>query len=205
MTFSRSDSRFSTRLKINDTNLERISETKILGVWLSEDLTWSKNSKEICITAFSRLSMLTKLKYVGVNIEDLLEIYILFIRSITEYCAVAWHSRLTQSQTDKIERVQRTCLKVILGDMYVGYDAALEMCGLQTLHGRRQQRCLNFSLKCLKQPRNKQIFPLNTRTHGQDIKPKEKYEVNWARTGTYKMSAIPFCQRLLNANIEKKG
>jgi hypothetical protein len=60
------------------------------------------------------LSMLTKLKYVGVSTEDLLEIYLLFIRSITEYCAVAFHSTLTVEQAMDIERVQKTCLRIIL-------------------------------------------------------------------------------------------
>ena len=84
MVFSRSKSKFATRLKINGINLERIQATKVLGVWVSEDLSWTRNYQEICIKSYSRLSMLTKLKYVGVSIEDLIDIYILYIRSLTE-------------------------------------------------------------------------------------------------------------------------
>ena len=204
MTFSRSDTSFSTRLQVNNHNLEKITETKLLGVWLNEDLTWAKNCTEICKKAFARLSMLTKLKYVGVCTEDLIEIYILYIRSLTEYCSVAWHSGLTQMQSDKIERIQKTCLKVILGEMYVSYEAALEMCGIESLSSRRQKRCLDFSLKCIKHPKNSRIFPLNTKMHGQNVKSKELFEVNWARTSTYRMSAVPFCQRLLNTHFSSK-
>ena len=75
------------------------------------------------------MSMLTKLKYVGVSTEDLIDIFILFIRSITEYCAVAFHSSLTVAQATDIERIQKTSLKVILGDNFVSYHAALEMFG----------------------------------------------------------------------------
>ena len=78
--------------------------------------------------------MITKLKYVGVSIEDLLDIYILFIRSVTEYCAVAFHSSLTKEQSEKLEKIQKTSLKVMLGESYVSYSAALEMCNLQTLY-----------------------------------------------------------------------
>ena len=53
MTFSRSMSSFSTRLKVNNANLDKVSETKLLGVWLSDDLSWSRNCKEICVKAFS--------------------------------------------------------------------------------------------------------------------------------------------------------
>ena len=46
-------------------------------------------NQEICRKAYSRLSMITNL---GVNTEDLLDIYILFIRSVTENCC---HSPIT--------------------------------------------------------------------------------------------------------------
>ena len=201
MAFSRSESKFATRLKINDVNLERVSETKLLGVWISDDLSWTKNCKEICVRGFSRLSMITKLKYVGTSIEDLIDVYVLYIRSVAEYCSVAYHSSLTQAQSEKIERIQKTCLRVILGDMYVSYDAALEMCDLKKLSIRREQRCLNFSMKCVKHEKNSRLFPLNTRTFGQEQNTKEAFVVNWARTGTYQKSAIPYCQRLLNKHF----
>ena len=105
--------------------------------------------------------MLTKLKYVGLSTEELLNLYILFIRSITEYCSVVFHSSLTQELTYKIERIQKTCLKVILSDNYVSYQAALEMCGLDSLSERRDKRCLDFGLKAIKHKENKRFFPLN--------------------------------------------
>ena len=198
MIFSRSKAKFATRLKINNINMERIQATKVLGVWVSENLSWAKNCQEICVKSYSRLSMLTKLKYAGTSIEDLIEIYILFIRSVTEYCSVAFHSSLTLEESNKLERVQKTCLKIILGEMYIDYDSALQMCGLETLHTRRETRCLNFSLKSIKHSRNQRLFPVNNRIHGQGLPSKEVFEVNWARTEKYKKSAIPFCQRLLN-------
>ena len=101
MVFSRSESKFATRLQVNNIYLERVPTMKMLGVWVSEDLTWSKNCQEICIKAYSRISMITKLKYVGVSIEDLLDIYILYIRSVAEYCSVAFHSSLSQADIVK--------------------------------------------------------------------------------------------------------
>ena len=113
MVFTRSNENFSTRLTVNNYKIDKIPQTKILGIWINEDLSWGQNTKEICKRAYSRMSMLTKLKYVGTSIEDLIEIYTLFIRSIAEYCAVAFHSGLTVSQNTDIERIQKTCLKII--------------------------------------------------------------------------------------------
>ena len=204
MVFSRSQEDFVTRLNLNGATLNNIPVTKILGVWISEDLSWERNTKQICIKAYSRLSMITKLKYVGVSTEDLLDIYILFVRSCTEYCAVAFHSRLTQEQTLQLERVQKVCLKVILGSNYVDYESALEMCGLKTLFARREKRCLDFALKCVKHPTNHRLFPLNpANMEINNVRSREKFVVNFAKTETYRKSAIPYCQRLLNVHFAK--
>ena len=136
MVFSRSKENVATRLAVNDKILERKNMTKILGIWIDEDLNWSRNVKEICVKSFSRMSMITKLKYVGVRIEDLLDIYVKYIRSLTEYCSVAFHSSLTVEQSNKIERIQKTSLKVILTEMYVDYPSALETTGLDSLSAR---------------------------------------------------------------------
>ena len=104
--------------------------------------------------AYYRLSMITKLKYVGVSQEDLINIYILFIRSVTEYCSVSFHSSLTQKQSDKLERIQKTCLRVILGDHYIDYPSALEIRCLQTLFEGRATRSLYFAKRSINHPTN---------------------------------------------------
>ena len=203
--FTRSKTDFATRLKVNGQNIDQKAVCKLLGVWISEDLSWSQNCKEICKKAYSRLCMITKLKYAGVPIEDLLNIYILFIRSVTEYCAVVFHTSLTQDETRKLEMIQKTVLKVILGDMYVNYQAALEMCGLQTLANRRQQRCLDFSLKCVKHPKMGNLFPMNPENSQHYLRKKELFRVNFAHTTRYKNSTIPYCQRLLNGYFKEEN
>ena len=74
MIFSRTKTDFSTRLTVNNVYLERVNVAKILGIWVSEDMLWTTNCKEICKKAYSRLSMITKLKYAGVSTEDLIEL-----------------------------------------------------------------------------------------------------------------------------------
>ena len=69
--------------------------------------------------------MLKKLKYVGISREDLIDVYNLYIISLLEYCFVVWHSTLTVQLSHNIERVQKLCLKVILGSDYESYDQSL--------------------------------------------------------------------------------
>jgi hypothetical protein len=143
MVFSRCKEQFITRLTVNNNKIDQKNVAKILGCWIDEDPgKWQTNTKELCKSAYSRMSMLSKLRYVGVSTEDLLEIYTLFIRSRAEYLSVVWHSSLTAQQTNKIENIQKTNLKIILGDNFIDYPAALEMTALEELSIRRQKRCL---------------------------------------------------------------
>ena len=146
--FTRSKQEFTTRLNINNVPLEKLSVIKLLGIWLEQDMSWDKNTKEICKKSFSSVQMLSKLKYAGIKREDLLNIYKLFIRPLTEYCSVVFHSALTQAQSKKIELVQSTCLKIILGSEYESYESALKICSLTPLYERRSKRMLTFALKC---------------------------------------------------------
>ena len=203
MIFSRSKLNFGTRLSMNNTKLEQKNTTKLLGVHISDDLDWSKNTTEICKKSFSRMAMLTRLKYVGTSVEDLIDIYSLFIRSAAEYCSVAFHSSLTSEQSRNIERIQKTALKIILGDSYISYDSALEMVGLTTLSERRQKRCLDFALKSIKHQRNSRMFPSSTNSIHENRK-HEPFIVKFPKTEAYRKSAIPHCQRLLNAHFLSK-
>ena len=48
MVFTRTEEQFATRLMVDNATLEQVSVSKLLGVWISEDLSWSKNCQEIC-------------------------------------------------------------------------------------------------------------------------------------------------------------
>ena len=82
MVFSRSQEVFATRLTLDSQTLEQKRATKILGVWIEEDAgSWQKNTIELCKSAYGRISMLSKLRYVGISRKDFIEIYCLFVRS----------------------------------------------------------------------------------------------------------------------------
>ena len=109
--FSRSKKEFTTRIYLNRKYHEKQSVIKLLGIWLDEDLSLNTNTREICKKPFSRMTMLSRLKYAGITKDDLLIIYKLFIKSTAEYCSVAFHSALTQEKTKKIELIQKQALK----------------------------------------------------------------------------------------------
>ena len=117
----------------------------------------------------------------------------LFIRSICEYCSSFFHTSSPQELNDKIEAIQSTALKIILADKYTNYESALSHFHMESLYQRRENHMKKFALKCTQDQFNQSIFPKNQNVRGKDL-----YEVNFARTSQYLNSTIPQCQRLLN-------
>ena len=204
--FTRSRQNFATRLTVNGKLVERVKHFKLLGLWLQEDGGWGKNTKEACKKAYIRMSFLSKLRYAGIGRKELVHNYKQFIRTALEYCSVAFHSSLTEEQSSKLEHCQAVALRIILQEEYLSYESALITTGLEKLSLRRQARCLDFSLKCIGHPENKRFFPRNPNIgSATEVREREQFVVNFARTRQYKESAIPFCQRLLNSYYRERS
>ena len=192
---------FSTRIHLNDTLLETINETRLLGTVLSSDLKWHANSKLLTQRGYQRMSILRKLYEFDIPVEDLVLIYNQYIRSILEYNSNVWYSSITNEEREDIERVQRVACKIILKDEYQSYNEALEKLNLQNLSDRRQMLARRFAEKCLKSDRFKDLFPLNDNTI--DVRNDEKFFVKFAHTDRLRdSSSIPAMHRLLNKKLK---
>ena len=87
--------------------LEVIYQTRLLGVILSSDLTWTAHTKDITSRAAKKLWILIRFKGLGGTRDQLLSVYQLRIRSTLEFAAPVFHSSLTKEQSSKIEMVQK--------------------------------------------------------------------------------------------------
>ena len=187
---------FSTRLKLENNLLEEVRETRLLGLILNNQLSWQSNTSFLVKKAYKRMPILHKLFEFDVPRSDLLEIYILYIRSVLENSATVWHSSITQGQEMEIERLQKVALRVILKNNYLDYSSALETCSLPTLKERRITLCKFFAKKCVKNAKTSDMFPMKENNH--NLRQPEKYIVYPANTNRLANSAIPCMQRLLN-------
>ena len=116
--------------------------------------------------------------------------------------ATVWHSSLTDENSSDLERVQKSAVKIILGSKYDDYEIALAKLGMEKLSERREQLCLNFAKKCVKNPKTKHMFPQNSKEHQMKTRMSEKFKVFHANTERYKQSSIIYMQNLLNQNQE---
>ena len=128
-------------------------------------------------------------------LHEILQIYVLYVRSILENCAVVWHSSLSRGEELEIERVQRCALRLILGEQYSSYEDALDLTNLKSLKERRIDLCKNFAKKCIATGKD-DIFPLNKCK--KNNRNTEKYQVEKANSNRLARSAVPYMQRILN-------
>ena len=199
MMFNYTDNyQFTTRLRLNNENIEVVNKTKLLGVIVSDDLKWEENTQYLVKKANARLELLRKVASFTTSVAEKKTIYVLYIRSILEQSCVVWHSRLTNENSEDLERVQKAALKIILGNSYTNYEEALIKANLDSLKDRRVELCKKFALKCIKNEKMQHMFPTKNKQHAMKNRQEEKYIVNYAKTGRLKDSAIPFMQRLLN-------
>ena len=197
MVFNETESLFATRIHANETLIETITDTKLLGTIVSTDLTWHKNTQYLTKKGYVRMTILRKLYEYDIPQEDLVQIYCLYIRSIVEYNSNIWFSSITQEESEDLERVQRCATRIILKHEYTTYEEALQKLKLQKLSERRVEQATSFAQKCTKHSRMKDMFPLNDKSN-QNLRNIEKYEVKFARTARLFNTSIPAMQRLLN-------
>ena len=84
------------------------------------------------------MRMLHKLVEFNVPLEDLLTIYILYVKSVLEQSCQVWHSSLTFENLMDIERVQKNALRIILNADDQTHGQALDKSGLDSLVDRRE-------------------------------------------------------------------
>ena len=189
---------FSTRIQLDNIPIQEITECKLLGVIIQNDLSFKKNTQSLIKKAYARMIILEKLYEFHLPIEEMINIYILFIRSVVEQFCVVWHSSLNEDEHTALERVQKVALRIILDSQYTDYTSALILTNLDTLRCRRKYLCLNFAKKCVKKGSLDDLFPLNMKT--VNTRPHEKFFVTKAKTERLAKSTVPYLQRLLNEN-----
>ena len=61
---------------------------------------------------------------------------------------------------------------MILQNNYTEYEDALAQLDLDKLSDRREQLCLSFALKCVRNPKTQDMFPLNKKSNKMKFSDK---------------------------------
>ena len=83
------------------------------------------------------MELLQKVAHFNTNIEDMRNLYILYVRSILEQSCVVWNSSLTCENSSDLERVQKAAVRIIMGKNFENYEDALVRVNMPKMYDRR--------------------------------------------------------------------
>jgi hypothetical protein len=141
-------------LIINDKEIEHVTQAKLLGVTITNDLKWNFHADSIVKKASKRMYFLRQLKRAKVPISDLVHFYCTCFRSVIEYASPVFHHALPAYLSDDLERLQKRALATILG-YGVPYKEALATVAMPTLHERRSIACGKLFRTIVNDPNHK--------------------------------------------------
>ena len=194
---------FLPQIECEGSTVELVEQTKLLGLIISSDLSWSANTDFIEERCYKKLWMLRRLDKLGADSDDLIDVYCKQIRSILEFAVPVWNSSLTGENIAQLERLQKTALHIILGDQYTSYTAALKLTGLDKLSERRKKICLKFAKKAEKHIKFTHWFkPSERRVNTRQELPK--YCHVYSKTSRFEKSPISSLTETLNIYYSRK-
>ena len=101
-------------LMIGDSVINQSNCIKILGVNVQSNLKWDTHVDSMCCSFNRRLFFLRQLKRSCVPIDDLVRVYVQYVRPAVEYACPVWHPRLTKIQNECLEKLQKRAFCIIL-------------------------------------------------------------------------------------------
>ena len=178
-------------IQVDGVEIERVSSCTLLGIVISDSLTWNLHIEKIYKKANQRLFFILQLKRSKISPADMVKVYTSLVRPILEYACQLWHASLTVQQIHMLESIQERSLSMAYPAL--SYDSAMTQAKLTPLCDRREDLCKRLFNKA-QDPTHK-LFPLlpperkvlhNTRTAYKYVLPKTK-------TDRYKNSFINHC------------
>ena len=156
-------------LMIDGTVIDRVQSYKLLGLHISNDLTWNLHCETVYKKAVKRLYGLRVLKKAGMSTGDLVSVYCSIVRSTVEYTSPAW-AALPQYLSNMLESVQKQAMRIIFPGFL--YEDALDLAGLEPLYVRRVDSCKSFVIKAKKVLRV--IYSPNVVEHDRNLRSWNK-------------------------------
>ena len=178
-------------LIMNNTEIEMVTETKLLGVYIQSNLKWDAHIEYLNKKAASRLHFLRCLKRSGLSSSELVTIFITMIRSVLEYACPVWSTCLTKELSDDLESIQERACRIILPK--VSYDSAREQLNLPLLSERRIDICKKLFVAMQKPDHRLHHLLPAPRSVGYGLRNAKKYPLPKCKTNRYKNSFVPYC------------
>ena len=100
-------------IKVDNITIQNTHETKFLGIWLDEHLNWTTHIQKL-ILKLTRNTNLLKYNQNLMPTHTKKLVYHSYIASHLQYGLLLWGNNATESQLNKLQKLQNKCLKYLL-------------------------------------------------------------------------------------------
>ena len=170
---------------------------KLLGFVFGREPGVAQHVIEIKRKFRARFWSLIHLRRAGFKGWQLFKLYMVFVRSVIEYCSVIYHPMLTKGQSEEIERLQRQVVKPCFG-WEKSYRTICAEQDNKTLAERREDYIDNFVKKTVESPRFGQSwYPLREETT-HNIRDRRPFKEAQSRTSRFYNSPLSNLRRRAN-------
>ncbi|KAI5608469.1 gastrula zinc finger protein XlCGF28.1-like [Silurus asotus] len=160
--FRKSNSRRHLPVNINETEVERVSSFKFLGVHISEDLTWQQNKSALVKKAHQRLYFLRSLKKSHLSLGILTSFYRCITESILTNSITVWYGGSTVCERKALQRVVKTAQRI----------TGTQLPAIEHLHHSRCLRRAHSIIKDSSHPSHKQFNLLPSRRRYRNLRTR---------------------------------
>ena len=137
MCISRScSSKLRLTILINGSPLEKVKYFKYLGLWISDDLTWSCHIKSVCCKARRQLGFIYRFFSPHCDAGTILTLYKAHVLPMLDYACIVWDPHLRKDQL-LLESVQHFALKIASHSWNLDYQTLRTNYDLAPLTNRR--------------------------------------------------------------------
>ena len=185
---------------LNDTLVNRVHEHKHLGLWLNNNLSWSRQVSEVVLKANHKLSVLRSVRFLDRATLDLL--YKLLVRSVIDYGLIVYYNSLKSADICRLRQLQYRAAKLCTGALHFTSQSSLEkdlawesvddramFLGLSLFHKIHLNQTRPLIKKAMAKPRNVGI------TRASD---SFKYEAFPPKLKTFSDSFFPYYTKKWN-------
>lgn len=100
-------------VNINGDTVERVKDFKILGTYISEDMTWATNITALVKKSQQRLYFLRSLNKINLSQKLLLSFYNCSVQSIITHDILVWFSSCTTADKKALDRIRKSAQNMI--------------------------------------------------------------------------------------------
>ena len=135
---------------VNNQELECVESAKLLGVTISNNLTWNMHIDQIIKKASKRMYFLIQLKRANVARHELILFYTSCIRSVMTYASPAFFYALPLYLKKDLENVEKRALSIICPGL--AYRKALELSNIMSVNDYIASLCKKTFLSIANDP-----------------------------------------------------